>query len=182
MIAVMSSGLVDLLQAADGREVAFIPGSFVFHVGDPVRTVFLVLEGEVRLVRHQEDGTGIVLQRAGVGEILAEASLFSQHYHCDAVAAAATRAKGLPAGALRARFRHDPGFAEAWAAHLAREVQRARFRAEVAALRTVAARLDAWLAWQGGAPPRKGEWKAVAEQIGVSAEALYRELGRRRRA
>jgi hypothetical protein len=29
--------------------------------------------------------------------------------------------------------------------------------------------------------PPKGEWKSVAEQIGVSPEALYRELSRRRK-
>lgn len=28
--------------------------------------------------------------------------------------------------------------------------------------------------------PAKGEWKSVAQQIGVSPEALYREIARRR--
>jgi hypothetical protein len=30
--------------------------------------------------------------------------------------------------------------------------------------------------------PSKGEWKALAEDIGVSPEALYRELSKRRRS
>ena len=43
----------------------------------------------------------------------------------------------------------------------------------------VSARLDAWLAWHGELPPR-GDWKQLADQIGVSPEALYREMARRR--
>jgi hypothetical protein len=44
----------------------------------------------------------------------------------------------------------------------------------------VAERLDAWIAWNDGNSPEKGEWKLVANQIGVSPEALYREIGKRR--
>jgi CRP-like cAMP-binding protein len=181
MIVVMSPRLIDLLPAAEGRDVALEAGAFLFHTGDPVATLFVVLKGEVRLVRHQEGGGVIVLQRAGSGMVLAEASLFSSRYHCDAVAAVATCVKGMPMDGVRQAFRMDPAFAVAWARHLALEVQGARFRAEVVALRTVAARLDAWLGWRGGLLPRKGEWKQVADQIGVSPEALYRELARRRR-
>jgi hypothetical protein len=53
--------------------------------------------------------------------------------------------------------------------------------AETVSLRTVAQRLDAWLAWNEDRLPGKGEWKAVAEEISVSPEALYRELAARRR-
>lgn len=180
MISIMSTSLLDLLHAVPGREISLAAGASLFRTDDPVTTLFIVLCGEMRLVRHQADGSAIVLQRAGPGTVLAEASLFSTHYHCDAVAAGATRLRGMPVSDLRQRFRVAPDFAQAWASHLAREVQGARFRCEVVALRTVAARLDAWLAWQGGPPPQKGEWKDIAEQIGVSPEALYRELARRR--
>lgn len=47
-------------------------------------------------------------------------------------------------------------------------------------LKTVAERLDAWTAANQGAPPIKGEWKTVAVEMGVSPEALYRELAKRR--
>jgi hypothetical protein len=53
-------------------------------------------------------------------------------------------------------------------------------RAEILSLKTVSARLDAWMDWNGGVLPNKGEWKLVAGEISVSPEALYRELGRRR--
>ena len=62
---------------------------------------------------------------------------------------------------------------------LAHEVQNARLRAETLALKSVAARLDAWIAWNG-ALPEKGKWTALAGEIAVSPEALYREIARRR--
>lgn len=64
-------------------------------------------------------------------------------------------------------------------AYLAREVWQARFRSELLSLKTVAARLEEWLNWQCGGLPPKGEWKTLAEQLGVSPEALYREIARR---
>ena len=81
---------------------------------------------------------------------------------------------------MRKLFENDPAFATAWASYLADEVRGARLRAEVLALRTVAERLDAWAAAQGNLPP-KGTWKTVAQEIGASPEALYREIARRRR-
>jgi hypothetical protein len=40
--------------------------------------------------------------------------------------------------------------------------------------------LDGWLNWHGGELPPKGEWKALAEQLSISPEALYREIARRK--
>jgi CRP-like cAMP-binding protein len=179
MISIMSKAIFELLGSMGGRDRSLVEGGFLFYLGEPVTAVFVVRDGLIHLVRFQEGGGAIVLQRAGPGGILAEASLFSTHYHCDAVAATGARVHGVPKQALRRRFRSDPDFAEAWSAHLGREIQDARFRAEILALRTVAARLDAWRAWYGRIPP-KGEWRPLADQIGVSPEALYREMARRR--
>jgi CRP-like cAMP-binding protein len=183
MIGIMSLSLIDDLLQSDGREVGVQSGHYLFHTGDEVMALYVVRSGDIHLIRHRTDGgAALVLQRAGPGSIVAEASLFSQRYHCDAVAASPVSAKMLSIRALRDRFRRDPVFAEAWASHVTKEVQAARFRSEVIAMRTVAARFDAWLEWHGGAPPPKGEWKRVADQLGVTPEALYRELARRRKS
>ena len=63
--------------------------------------------------------------------------------------------------------------------HLAHEVQALRFKAEVLSMKTVTERLDAWISWKGENSLKKGELKNVANEIGVSPEALYREMGKR---
>jgi CRP-like cAMP-binding protein len=70
---------------------------------------------------------------------------------------------------------------EAVARHLAQEVQRTRVRVEVLSKRTVRERLDAWLALSGGRRPDQGNGASVAHDIGVTPEAFYREISRRRK-
>lgn len=180
MIAIMSVDMADLFTSSGVRTRTLGAGAYLFHLGEPVLSLFVVLEGEVHLVRHQEHGGAIILQRAGPGEILAEASLFSDRYHCDAVTENGAMVQGTSKRELRKRLRNEPDFAEAWAAHLAREIQNARLRSEILSLKTIASRLDAWLAWHGELPA-KGEWAQLADEIGVSPEALYREMARRRK-
>ena len=46
-------------------------------------------------------------------------------------------------------------------------------------LKKVSDRVDAWLTLNDGELLSKGQWKGMAAQIRVSAEALYRELSTR---
>lgn len=85
----------------------------------------------------------------------------------------------IPLPRFRERLARDPAAAELWAAHLAHAVQGARLRAELRSLRKVGERLDAWLG-EGRALPEKGGWQGLAAELGVTPEALYRELARRR--
>jgi CRP-like cAMP-binding protein len=175
----MSRNIADLFDSLPGRDRQLAPGAFLFHMGAPVSSIFIVRSGAVELVRHQADGNALILQRAGPGEVLAEASLFSERYHCDALARSAAVVKAISKRRLRDRFRDDPAFAEAWAVHLGREIQNTRLRSEILSLKTVAARLDAWQEWHGALPAR-GEWHRIAREIGVSPEAFYREMAKRR--
>ena len=180
MIAIMSSETEFLLEGLRGRERAFATGESVFYVGDAVRLVHVVRRGVVHLVRPQDNGTALILQRAGAGSILAEASVYSALYHCDARAETPAVTWSVARDALRQRLAESPDCAQAWSRHLAHEVQRARLQAEILSLKTVAARLSAWIAWNGSLP-RKGQWANIALAIGVSPEALYREIARRRK-
>jgi CRP-like cAMP-binding protein len=175
----MLHAISDLFNVQEGRTRRLAPGEYLFHRDDPVSHLFIVLAGEVQLIRLQESGGAIILQRAGPGDILAEASVFSSHFHCDAVARGDSEVRSIGRGKFLERFHNDPKFAEVWGAHLAREIQATRLRSEILSLRTVAERLDAWLAWHENLP-RRGEWAQIAVQIGVSPEALYREIAKRR--
>jgi hypothetical protein len=65
------------------------------------------------LIPHQEDGGAIILQRASPGEILAEAWLFSERYHCDATARTRVKVQSIPKRQLLGRLRNEPDFAQA---------------------------------------------------------------------
>jgi len=178
----MSAAIDTYLRDVPSHVIVLEPGQYLFHLGDPVRCMHIVHAGRVHLVRYQRDGSALVLQRAGVGSIVAEASLYSETYHCDGVADEPVRLLAFAKSGVHQRLRADPDFAGAWAMYLAHELQRARLQAEILSIRTVAKRLDAWLAARGGEGPYRGDWKTVANEIGVSPEALYREMAKRRGA
>ena len=171
--------MLNQIQTLSHRRQVFRRGQYLFHQGDPVVSMFLIESGEARLLRRQRNGGAIVLQRALPGSFLAEASLFTASYHCDATATTRISARLISRLTMRKFFENDPAFAAAWASHLADEVRRARLRAEILAFKTVAERLAAWIAAKGAFPP-KGTWKIVAQEIGTSPVALYREIAQRR--
>ena len=179
MIGVMSDPLVPLFAEAPIRQVD--PVSPLFHRGDAVGAMMRVVRGQVFLSRQTPGGQTVVLQAAGPGDVLAEASAWSSLYHCDATAGPDGAAvAALPVTRFLSGLASDPDLAGQWMAQLARAVQRARMRAELRSLHGVAARLDLWLA-DNPMPPR-GRWQDLAAELGVTREALYRELSRRRRA
>jgi CRP-like cAMP-binding protein len=121
----------------------------------------------------------VILQRATKAGLVAEASVFSARYHCDAFAVGRTTLARIPKEAVNALQTTNPRWMQEFAAHLASEVQRARGRAELLALKKVGQRVDAWLTLnEGGIPPRgrRADW---AYELGVTPEALYRELATR---
>lgn len=179
MITIMSDPFIDHFLELSTGKATFAAGQHIFNQGDAITWLYLMQAGTIHLVRYQADGTVAVLQRASPGMVLAEASVFSSRYHCNAVAVTNSEALIIPVNSVRRLLRSDHVFAETWASYLSHQLQQARKRAEIASLKTVAARLSAWLAWNDGLLPSKGEWKNLADEIGVSPEALYRELAKR---
>jgi CRP-like cAMP-binding protein len=177
MIKIMLEYLGNLRQI----KRSFRQDQYLFHRDDRVKSMFLIETGTAQLLRHHPNGTAVVLQRAGPGSILAEASLFTPKYHCDAIATSPMVACLISRTAMQQLFFTNQDFAKAWALHLAGEVRGARLRSEILTLKTVSERLDAWLA-DSGHLPEKGGWKAIAQEIGTSPEALYREIARRRQS
>lgn len=178
MIMIMSLELSARLSALNNTARSLKAGEWLFHRGDPVRSIFVVGSGAIELLRHTGDGKPAILQRAGAGSVLAEASAFSPCYHCDAVASEASALIEIPLAAFLALLDGDPGFSRDWMTYLANQVQKARLRSEILTLRTVRQRLSAWLAFNDGRLPDKGKWQVLAFELGVTPEALYREIAR----
>lgn len=177
MITNMHALIEDLFQSAPLRSCA--AGQTLFRSGDLPVVLHMVTLGRIVLHRTLEDGTDLVLHRAVATDMVAEASVYAQVYHWDARAIIPSTKRSLEMQALHVTRRTRPDLAEAWAADFARKVQQARFCIEVRSLRTVRARIDAWLS-EGNAWPPDGPIQGIAAEIGVTSEAPYRELGRRR--
>lgn len=176
MIVIMSDNLFPLFDGGFSRTLA--RDESLFLTGAPVRSMFLVTEGQVDLIRHTESGLRILLYRAEAGAVLAEASAYSDAYHCDGTAACAAQVRSIALATFHGRLDADPDWAKAWAARLAHGLQGSRLNAAIRSMRTVEERLEAWLAG-GKALPPKGQWSNLAETLGVTREALYRELSKR---
>jgi CRP-like cAMP-binding protein len=174
------SHLFSLLLPLADRESTLEAGAALFHQGDQVERLHLVRTGTVRLSRVDDRGLPAVMQRAGPSGIVAEGSIFSETYHCDAAALTEARTCSVNMRILRQTLADRPELLEAVACHLARELQQTRGRVEVLSRKTVSDRLSAWLAINGGTLPPRGSLKSAAEDLGVSPEAFYRELSRRR--
>ena len=174
----MSLALNFLIEGQTGQEWHFSAGQTVFHLGSPVHQVHFVRRGIIHLLRHQSDGTALVLQRAVPGAMLAEASIYSDIYHCDACAQEAAVTFAVERDDLRRHLDSSPQARQALVQIYAQGLQQARMQCEILSLKTVKARLSAWLVWNGELPP-KGQWRRIAGEIGVSPEALYREIAAR---
>jgi CRP-like cAMP-binding protein len=120
------------------------------------------------------------LHTARPGELFAEAALFADRYHCDAVAASASRVRVLPKRPLLAAFRDDPAVGERFMAVLARQIHGLRSRLEGRNIRSARERVLNYLVLAADADTRTvaldGTLMDLASEIGLSHEALYRTL------
>jgi CRP/FNR family transcriptional regulator, dissimilatory nitrate respiration regulator len=157
-------------------------GETLFRQGDKTFAIFAVEQGCVRLLRQTIDAKAVVLHTAHQRQLFAEAALFADTYHCDAVAAVASCVRAYPKRELRAAFRADPAVGERFAAVLARQVHALRARLEERNIRSARERILHHVALAAGPDGRTmhlwGSLIDVAAEIGLTHEVLYRTLAK----
>lgn len=142
--------------------------------------VYVIERGRIALVRHTSEGRRVMLFTAGAGESFAEAALFSDTYHCDAVAEVPSRVAIVPKAELHALLKLRGQAAERLMARLAHQVQVLRTRLELRSIR--GARERVWQALILAAGPHgrtvklEGSLKTMASEIGLTHEAFYRAI------
>ena len=170
--------LQSILHLAKSREL--LASEVLFRQGDPVAAIYAVEEGRMRLVRHTVDDHIVVLHSVGSGEMFAEAALFADVHHCDAVASEATRIRVFPKAETMQALLGDPGIAVSFMSSLAHQVQHLRTRLEQRNIRSARERVTQFLRLSAdaadGSVHLTGTLMDMAEEIGLSHEALYRTL------
>ncbi len=154
-------------------------GAALFRQGEPARAVYAIVSGAMRLERHTADGRTMIIHRARAGESLAEAALFADCYHCDAIAETSARVIVYPKEPMLALLRTDAEIAQTVTATLAQQVQSLRTRLELRNLRPARARVFAYLellADDHGNIVLDRPLKELASEIGLTHEAFYRAL------
>jgi CRP-like cAMP-binding protein len=155
-------------------------GEHLFRQGDKAEAIFEVEQGQLRMVRHTSDSRPVIVRSSRSGELFAEASLFSDFYHCDALAVVRTRVRRYAKRHLLAAFRKDAESALGFTAILARQVQALCARLELRNVRSARDRVLQTLIVAADARDRtvwlNGTLKDLAAEIGLTHEALYRAL------
>src|SRR5690554_6237623 len=108
------------------RTLELAPGSWLFRQGQTCKEVFTVRRGVIRLLRPQRDGTTSVMQVARAGEWIAESSLFSDRYHCHAIAHTASIVEAVDKKQVLSAVRSDPAKALQMAETFAKRLRRLR--------------------------------------------------------
>jgi len=157
-----------------------VSGELLFKQGDPADAIYKIESGRLRLVRRTVDDHLVILHTARSGEFFAEASLFADAYHCDAVAATPSRVRGYPKANMLRAFRTDPVLAEDFMARLARQLQELRARMELRNIRSARQRVLQYLRLRAGihgrSIPIEGQLQDIAAETGMTREVLDRTL------
>jgi CRP/FNR family transcriptional regulator, dissimilatory nitrate respiration regulator len=155
-------------------------GESLFRQGNKASAIFEVERGRLRLIRNTIDSHPVVLHTARKGELCAEAALFAATYHCDAIAAIASRVRVYPKRELLAAFRGDPALGERFMAVLAHQIHALRARLEERNIRSARERVLHHLVLVAGKDGRTvhldGTLMDLAVEMGLAHEVLYRTL------
>ena len=162
----------NLLPASALSKQDLTKGTTLFRRNDPATAMFYVVSGQLELLRYTGQGDEVVIHRALFGETFAEAAVFSDIYHCDAVASETAVVVRISKESVLDEMRADSEFAMAISARFAGQIQNYRRRLEVLAIRDAKSRVFAALA-DG---MLSGSIKSFAAQIGLTHEAVYRAL------
>lgn len=154
-----------------------VKGDRLFTQGKRPERMFYVARGEVVLQRLGAQGENLVLQRVRQG-FVAEASLQSSRYHCDAVVTISGDLVGIPVAPIRQALLADPAFAMRWLGMLNQELKRLRAQCERLSIKGVRERLLHLIETEGqcGSLPLGAGLKSIAAELGVTHEALYRTV------
>lgn len=162
----------DALPCSEIAKKKIHKGEYIFRQGDKTFGMFFITSGTIELCRFAEDGAVVIIHTARPNQTFAEASVFSESYHCDAIANETTELLIFKKSALLDLFSSDQDFAIKLTAHFSHQIQKSRRKVELLSIRQATKRV--YLAIVEGL--LKSDIKSFASEIGLSHEVVYRSL------
>jgi len=163
-----------------GETMLIRKGEILFPQGGAIENVYVVRQGRIKLIRNTVDGNPVVLQLAMAGDIIAEASLFSDEYHCSAVVESqSAELSCFDRRGLLTALKQASGAAMDIMELFAHRIHKLRALLEIRNIRSARQRIYAWLQLEANGGHEivlPMTYKDVAYQLGLAHETFYREL------
>ena len=171
-------------QAIERRSLA--SNETLFRQGDKVTAIYFVEAGRLRLERRTFDGRLLILGITPAGQFFVEAALFSDSFHCDAVATEPSRVRIYPKTALLTALSADPTSALSFLKLMAHQIFDLRQRLELMKVRSAKERVMLYFDLNAGPDGRtvnlRSQLQDIASELGLTREAFYRTLATLERA
>lgn len=123
------------------RPILLKKGSILFSPGDVTRGFYAVIEGAVKVYRISAKGKMITLEIAGPKDTFADASIFSDIYHCFAEALRDSKIYLIRKDEFLDIIRNNVSFSFEWIRILSMEVIHLRHRIEELSVKSPRARI-----------------------------------------
>jgi CRP-like cAMP-binding protein len=168
-----------ILSDLKSKTLSLKKGDMLFLQNDEIINMYFIKEGRLKLQRETLEGFTIIQHVAFKGEIIAEASFFSQNYHCSAVADTSTEVSYLRKIDLLNYLEKNLTAMRQLLVLYANQIKNLRAINEIKNIRSAKERTLAFLRNEmdvNSEVKLSISLKDVAYRIGLSHEAFYRTL------
>jgi CRP-like cAMP-binding protein len=168
----MIKSIFEELKLPRSTERNYPRDSVIFAQGSNTFGLIIVTKGAVKLVRHTKSGHIVPIHTASAGESVAEASLFSDTYHCDCIAAEHCTVRIIGKASILKLLQTDVVFNFRFMGHLAEQTIAYRRRIELLTMKGAKEKVFYSIADS----IEYGSIIQLAGYLGLTHEATYRAL------
>lgn len=154
-------------------------GDVLFNQGDNVSNLYFIQKGKIKLIRNAIDGHPVVLHVGQQGEAIAEASLFSNQYHCSAIVDSRCELSFAKKEDLLQLLQTHPEVMIDLLAVFSRQIRDLRAINEIKNIRSAKERILSFIRTnidENREMRLNISLKDMAQKIGLAHETFYREL------
>jgi CRP-like cAMP-binding protein len=175
----MNDFFEEMLSDLKSKTLSLKKGDMLFLQNDEIINMYFIEEGRLKLQRDTLEGFTTIQHFALKGEVIAEASLFSQNYHCSAIADTSTQICYLKKIDLLNYLEKNSTATKKLLVLYSYQIKSLRAINEIKNIRSAKERTLAFLRNEMNAHREiklSFSLKDVAYRIGLSHEAFYRTL------